>query len=456
MRVVCIRLKSAVDAQSVAEIFYRATPQILIRKPNIIFLEISKCRNLYSEQTFLKRTHVTLKRIGILAQVSIADDIPTALSVSMLSPPHHPASDRNSLPIEALAYYIDPLNCFPEQMGFIHSTIRTLKLLRICTLNDFLNIPSHEISPRFGPLVLLGYQRIAGEHDLPWATFIPRETVSEDCEFDLSHPPRDLEPIYFSLRPLLEKMHLRLRGKGRRARQFKVTLHQEYATQKTPQMYDVLIIIPLSFVSVKTIFQITKEKLDTAVHRQPLEHAIVKLSVVVTEEVPYVTAQKDIFDQKKEETSEAFFHLVSRIATKLGTESVFFADIKESYLPERNWFRGLSLKRDRTLLSSDSAKYADAESGKDRNRDNKRDSVIPERPLRLLKEPTPVSVFNNKLFWQQTTYPITAWKNQEVVLSNWWEISGGERVYYKLFTASGDIFWIFKNKENYFLHGVFE
>ncbi|MBL7554699.1 MAG: hypothetical protein JNM24_02670 [Bdellovibrionaceae bacterium] len=428
MRIVCIKLPKHSDAQSIAEIFYRATPQIRLRHNEAIFLEVSKCQHLYSESTFIKRAQITLKRIGITAELSVADDISTALSLATF-----PVMNKDALPVDALIYYADPLAQYPEQHGRILKAIHLLKSLGIRTIADFLTIPSYDISPRFGPIVLLAYQRLLGQHEIPWNEFRPREVVEESHEFDLAYPPRDLEPVYFTLRPLLDRIYLRLRGRGQRVRQFNIILQQEYATRKSPQTYKVPIIIQLPFVSVKTIFQIAKEKLDAVVQRKPLEHPIIKISLVVTEEAPYLTSQRDLFDQKKEETSESFFHLVSRLATKLGSDGAFFAHVKENYLPERTWFR-VPEKSITTI----------------------QESHIPERPLRLLKEPRPVPIQDNYLFHNRMQYEIKEWKNPEVLLSNWWEISGGERVYYKLVTHTGDNFWVFKNKEQYYLHGIFE
>lgn len=429
MRVVCLLLEKKDDAQTIAEIFYRATPQIRLKGNEAVFLEISKCQSLYSEDGFLKRTLVTLKKIGVRAKMAVAHDIPTALSLATFS-----VRGKDDLPIEALRYYCDPLGLHPEQLISILKTIGILKSLRIQKLKDFLNIPSYQIAPRFGGLVLMAYQRAAcGEHPIEWPEFQPRKNVEESFEFDLASPPRGLEPIYFVLRPLIEKMVLRLRAKGKRARQFKLVLQQEYATQKTPQNYEVTIIIQLPFVTTKTLLQITKEKLESSIHRRPLEHAVMSLSVIVTEEAPYVTSQKDIFDQKKEENSESFFQLVSRIATKLGPNAAFFAELKENYLPERNWSRA-SEKVLNTV----------------------QETVTPERPLRLFKEPRPVQVIDNKLFYNRQHYVIIEWKNAEVLLSNWWDLGGGERIYHKLNTSLGDSFWIFTNRDHYYLHGIFE
>ncbi|MBL7543310.1 MAG: hypothetical protein JNL11_05810 [Bdellovibrionaceae bacterium] len=428
VKVVCICLPKHGDARSLAEIFYQATPQIQLRHNEAVFLEISKCQHLYSAATFLKRVQVTLNRIGLTARIGMAEDIPTALAMTL-----HPVAEKKFLPIDCLPCYCDPLGQYPEHTPLISKAIHVLRSLRIYTIKDFLDIPAGEITLRFGPSLLLAHQRLQGEHPLIWNIFEPRQIVQEDHEFDLTYPPRDLEPVYFILRPLLEKIFLRLRGKGRRMRQFKIILQQEYATQKTPQSYEVHIAIPLPFVSLKTIFQITKEKLDASVQKKPLEHAIVQLSLVVTEDGPYMTSQKDIFDQKKEETSESFFHLVSRLATKLGPESVFFAHLKESYLPEKNWLRAT-----------------------DKCHPDIQSTAVPERPLRLFKKPLPISIQSCHFSYNRKTYEIREWRHPEVLLSNWWEIAGGERIYTKLITHNGDQFWVFKNRDVYYLHGVFE
>jgi protein ImuB len=429
MRVLCILLEKKDDAQSIAEVFYRATPQIMLRRNQAIFLEISKCRHLYSESTFIKRAQVTLNRIGNRARLAVADDIPTALALAVF-----PAVvSKDDLPIESLKYFSDPLDYYPDQHTHLLKVIQTLKSLRVQTLKDFLRIPSYEISPRFGALILLAYQRIIGENPITWTEFKPLEIVQETFEFDLAYPPTHLEPVYFVFRPMLERVFLRLRGKGKRLRQFTITLRQEYPSKKSKQDYEVSVIIQLPFVSLPTIFQIAKEKMDASVQKSPLEHPIVSVTLVITEEAPYMTSQKDIFDQKKEETSESFYHLVSRLATKLGPEAVFFAQLKDNYLPERNWLRA-SEKPDNQV----------------------QEKSVPQRPLRLFKEPLSARIYENQLLFNHHHYDIKSWENPEVLLSNWWEISDNERIYYNLHTQTGERFWIYKTREALFVHGVFE
>src|SRR5688572_17990096 len=109
MRVVCLYLHQEQNVLPLAEVFYRATPQIMVRGERAIFMEVSKCAGLYSEASFLRRAKVTLARMQIRAQMAVADDIPTALSFAFFK-----MSNKNLLPIEALRFYADPMGDQPE------------------------------------------------------------------------------------------------------------------------------------------------------------------------------------------------------------------------------------------------------------------------------------------------------------------------------------------------------
>jgi hypothetical protein len=165
---------------------------------------------------------------------------------------------------------------------------------------------------------------------------------------------------------------------------------------------------------------------------KPLSHRICEFSIVVTEEAPYTMKQKDIFDQKKEENDESFFQLVSRIATKIGNGSVFFAQTRESYMPEKNWRRVQEL-----------------------NTSHQTTDVLPERPLRLFEKPKSIRFIGDRVIFPDSTEEILSVRNKEVLLADWWE-SPLERIYYKLLTKSGKEFWIYKTSQGHFLHGVFD
>jgi len=428
MTIACIYFEKPEDTQSLAEVFYRFTPQIEARRDRALFLEISKMKNLYSEESFLRRAYFTLQRLGIKARFGIAQDLGTALAFACYG-----TNDKLALSIESLRFYLDPFANKEEMTRDIAHFIFTLKGLGINTLEDFLKISAKELSSRFGQMGLLAYLQASAPRYSPLKTFTPRMTVREKHEFDLEYPVENLEPIYFTMRGMLDKIALRLRGQGKRMRQFDVVLKQEHALRQEDRHYKVSVILQLPYISSKVIFQITREKIENQLQFKPLRARVSDFEIVVTETAPYFMIQKDIFAQKKEETDESFFQLVSRFATKLGDKSVFFAQTRESYLPEKNWKRVSELKPN-MLVQKD---------------------VLPERPLRLFDKPISVRFFENKLLTNSFTEEVDTLVDKEIVLADWWQ-SPLERIYYRLKTKSGKQLWVYKNQEGYFVHGVFD
>lgn len=427
MTVVCLEFEQPQNLQALAEIFYRATPQVMTRGDRFLFLDISKCLGLYSVNTFIKRTLVTLRKAGVRAKIGVGEDVPTALSFAVLD-----QRNKMDLPIDTLKYYFDPLG---EQMELNQKVVKMTELLKslgVRTLKDFLKFSVREISTRFSTVGLMAYYRVVGESPVPWKTFKPSEVITERHEFDLESPVDNLEPIYFKMKTMLDRMQLRLRGKGKRARQFDIVLRQEHALNPTEQDYKISICLQLPYVSQKVILQVAKEMVDAQVAAKPIKHRITEFSLVVTEEIPYAMNQKDLFNQRREENEESFFQFVSRVATRLGSKSVFFARMRESYIPEKNWER-------------------EAEPPKipppvDR---------LAERPLRLLPTPSQVHFWGKHICWDDNVDEVECLDNREIVFSEWWENSL-ERVYYRLTTRKGRQLWLYRTAGGDFLQGEFD
>lgn len=428
MNVICLEFEKEQNMQALAEIFYRATPQVMIRDDRFLFLEISKCLGLYSLNGFLKRTLVTLRRAGLRAKIAVAEDVPTALAFAVLQ-----KQNKLELPIESLKYYFDPLGEQAELAGKVSKMTELLKSLGVRTVKDFLKISVGEISSRFSGVGLLTYYRILGQSPVPWRSFQPSEVVTERHEFDLESPVDNLEPVYFKMKTLLDRMQLRLRSKGRRARQFDILLRQEHSMDPEDRDYKISICLQLPYVSQKVILQVAREMVEARVRAKPLRARITEFSLVVREEVPYSQSQKDLFDQKREESEESFFQFVSRVATRLGTQSVFFARMRESYLPEKNWERVPELsRREAPVVDS-----------------------LAERPLRIFSTPIPVHFWGKHLCWEDEVDEVECLENRELVFSEWWENSL-ERVYYRLTTKKGRQLWLYRTASGDFLHGEFD
>lgn len=432
MKVACLHFQSPQDLQALGDIFYRATPQILKRGDRTLFLEISKTRGLYSEEKFLRRAKLTLARLGLAGRIGLAPDVPTALALAVYG-----VRSRDQLPVESLELFVDPLmkHELPPAGASAKALpllIGSLKSLGFLTIGDFSRIPPAQLSSRFGAIGLMAHERVQGRIDVAWPAFEPSKVVEEKHEFDLESPVDNLEPIFFTLRPMLERLFLRLRGQGKRARRFDVVMKQEHPSKISPQEYRVSILLQLPYVSPKAVFQITRERIEAQVRTLPLEHRLMSVRAIVTELAPYFENQRDLFDQKKEENDESFFQLVSRLGTKLGEGKAFFAQTRESYLPEKNWRR--------------LGEYKESE---------RTESHVPARPLRLLPKPLPVRMNDSRILLPDGAEEIVAYDHIETIFSDWWE-NPVEKLYFRLHTRSGRSLWVFKTVDGCFLHGVFD
>jgi protein ImuB len=428
MRVVCIYLHRERNLTALAEVFYRFTPQIMVSGSRALFLEVSKCRGLYSEERLLKWTRLTLQRLNVGAQVAVADDVPTALSFAFFK-----MVDKNLLPIEALRFFADPLSESPQETRATQDMITNLRRLGVCTLLECSRLSVREVSSRFGSLGLTALFRVLGQCQVVWRHFVPSERFVEKYEFDLEYPAESLEPILFRLRGMLDHLFLRMRGRGRRARKIEIVLRQEYGLLPDERDYKVVVVLQLPFVSVNTVFQISKERLEAEVRARPFRHRVVEIEVAVAEEAPDSPGQRDILDQKREENEESFFSLVSRLATRLGVEKVFFAQPTESHWPEKTWAKASECKeRDDAFLDP-----------------------LPERPLRLLTSPERLQLSGSKIMTGSFQDSIQEIDRQEVIFTYWWE-GHEERIYYRLKTGSGRHLWVFRQRSEHYLHGIFD
>lgn len=438
MKVACIYFEKNQDIQSLAEIFYRATPQIMLREEKALLLDISGCTALYSEAKFIKRVLATLQRLHLKATVTIGGNVSEAMSLA-----HFKVTQKDDLPIDALKFYVDPLGKDPELLNKMGPTILLLKKLGLEKLRDFTQLPARDINSRFGALGLVAYLKVNNQYDTPWLAFKPREQIEDRFEFDPEHPVQNLEPIYFRLNAMLDRLNLRLRGQGKRLKQFDLVLKQEHTMNPNDLYYKIPILLQLPYVSQKVIFQITKERLEAEILRQPLKARVIEFAVKVTETIPYFMNQKNLFDQKKEESEESLFQLVSRIATRLGKNQVFYAQVRESFIPEKSWKKHTEYKAEQTEHKSHAEENGSPA------------TVIPERPFRLFSQPLEVEYSHNHLLVDHHKEEIQDISHSEVIFSDWWE-NPLERIYYRLTTKSGRKLWLFKSAKGHFLHGVFD
>jgi protein ImuB len=424
MRVICVVLDKKEKLQTVAEAALQFTPQVALGR-DCVFLEISQVLNLRSEKEILQQLKELLVSMELTGRLAVGNDPGSALSFAKLNM----ICEREELPIEALENFLSPFNPGEELTGMLESFVK----LGIYRIQDLRKVPPKTLASRFGKDALLAYQRVFYGVQVPWPAFHPQEKVSERTEIDLDHQVNNLEPMLFLIRPLLEQVLGRLRGRALKLTGFRLRFELEsYSTVLEPiRIWN----FDLSFAQSEAalVLPIVRERLNKELQIHPLESSVICCEVEALEAVPGVSSQKDLFC-KKEEEKEQWGSLVSRLHEKLGDTKSFVAQPVARYLPEQAWKRDLSGSEAFDMSS------------------------LPKRPLVLFRKARPLHKIDNYFVYNRKRYKILDLEGPETLSGEWW-LRGFHRNYYKASLSDDSQWWVYTNPEApdyYFWHGVFD
>jgi protein ImuB len=438
LRVLCLYFSgnSRSEILRVAEACLRWTPQIAV-SDEAIFLEVGRCRGIYSESALALRLKALARRFECSFQIAFAEDAPRALALARLNAAHA------ELPVEALADYSNPFGSNPEDLRLVRDMTQTLLKLGVETIPMFLALPARSLPSRFGKLGLLLHQRIREAASIPWPRFMPPERVIEKAQFEIGQPFHDLEPLIFSLKPVMDRAMARLKGRGERVTSLRIRLRLErysnLSQEEASRTWKLDLALPQG--SSVGLLPLIRERLGFDLSQKPLPSPVTDLEFEVLETAPGVGAQRDFFDAREEEV-EAWNSLIARLAEKLGEGKVFLADPVERYLPEKTWVK-------RTELSLEARESA---------RTGIQD-VLPERPLRVLQSPVPLHKSGGVLRLSDSSrrWRVLQAEGPEILSGEWW-FRQFQRSYFKLATDSGEHLWVFQTpaSETLYLHGYFD
>ncbi len=429
MKVICLYFPDKMrdyKLKDLAEIFYRYTPQIAVHGELALFLEISKCERLYPLDSMVRIIKKIMRQVQLNPRMAWAEDPSTALSLCV-----YQKKIKEDLPLEALPFYLNPFVKDEVQGQHLEKMRASFARLGVHTLRDFLSLPVSSLSSRFGRLGLYLHEQVSRPQKV-WPFFVPEDKVIEKLSFQDDWHMGNLEVLTFYLKTLLDRVVLRLKGRGEEAKSIQVIFRQEkFSTIKNPD-YSIDVSFSMPQLSTKAILALIKEKVEHALHHQPLQGIVESLSFEVKESIPLLTRQKDIFNPKKEEHEEAFGTLLARLSLKLGEKSVFQAQIKESHLPEKTWRRCLP----QTQVVNPP-------------------SYATERPLRMLQRPEKINACQGQIFIFNKSLQVESLSHREVILSEWWN-GFEERIYFRAKTTTGEQLWLFQSRLGVFLHGYFD
>lgn len=436
MKVACILLFEQIPPSSLFELSescLRFSPQIAVREPNVVLIEIGKCSSLYSEKSFIARVQVLLRRFGFNGKVAISMDIPSSLAMARYS-----VSSVDQLPVEALDDFGDPFGTDPVGRKSILKMIESLKRLGIQTVFQFKVIPSSSIPSRFGGMGLYCRQRLEDASRIPWPYWKPPEVFTERMELLSSEYCSDIEPLLFKSKEMLDRLFSRLRGRVLRAERicFSIELEKYSTVQKPIREWKFEFITPQG--STSGFLPILRERLNWDLGQIPIESYVTAMSCHILSTTLGQSAQRNLFHSRSEEArEEAIGSFYGQLEEYLGKNHVFWAKTTEERFPEKSWLR----------TNQKDCPQVDL---KDR---------YPCRPTRVFKSPVPVSVIQDRIVFKGKVFKLIKWSRVERLSLDWLD-DVPARNYYRVDLQGGRALWVFSESSqvghHYFVHGYFE
>ncbi|MBC7420638.1 MAG: hypothetical protein H7328_07915 [Bdellovibrio sp.] len=381
----------------IAEVFLRFSPQISIRKDRAIFIEIGKCRNLYSEQSFLARAQIILKRQNQTARIGLGSDITDSLAFAKFD-----CLTLEELPLEAIFDFIDPFERDQALRKATGKLVDSFTDLGIKTLSDFKKIPASQLISRFGVIGRHAHSRVHMQDFISWPFWTPEEIVSEKKEFAHGFYP-DLEPILFELKTQLDRIFEIIFSRKKRVTKLQIQIKCEKISTHVDflRTYSFDFFAPQS--SAKGALRIIKDRLAKDLEKKPLLSPVEMLETSIIKLVPFEGGQKNIFNSD-EEKFEQINSVHNQLIELLGKENVFQAELTEDRRPERSWKK----KHGTPHEANGSAVELLNE--------------IPERATYLCKYPMKIEVTAGYVHIKKRRFKILHWDNQiEKITGGWYE-----------------------------------
>lgn len=434
--------------QELSEMLLRFSPEIAIRsKDSAVFLEIGKCRSLYSEQRFLRHLPHWIQALPLWKahalreppKIAIAEDATRALIAAKYGAPLSPES-----PLEVLNEVANPFGPAPPA---VESLIQTLNRLGIQKLEGFERLPVSELASRFGPLSLHLRHQLAHPNSLPWPTWKPRPQIKTTLELLDSEACHQLEPTLFQIKRALDILWVHLRSRALACSALQLELKQERGShiKNRCRTYPFRFMLPQ--VRASATLKLIQERLEREWLQHPLEGCVVEITLEVLE-----TTHAELLTEsflKSSARSEDWNAAVAHLAESLGHDRVFQAQLVPERFPERSWKR--IVPKNKLHAGSHSS-------------DEPGVLNLAPRPTRLLQAPKKIEVTREKVFLksrQQTkVYTIVEWSRMERISGHWLddpEFKAKERNYFQVAIQEGPPLWIFEDrKHEFYLQGWFE
>lgn len=433
--VACLDFSAGLDEprlQALAEALGRYSPQLAIRPGQAVLLEIGRSRWLHQPATLAPRLLALGQKFGP-ARIGLGRHAGEALAAARY------LGEPEAWPLEALGCYASPFSCDEAAAERALQLARALRDLGLATLADLLRLPPQSLGERFGPDAAILRQRVQGELGMAWPRFAPAQKLEEREPLGAPETLQGViewEALLFHLKRCVDRLCLRLRGRGLRCARLELGLSlQSRGRSPQPARLEIALALPQS--GPRELLAILRERL--AAWR--LQGAPLELSLAVLETAPGLGSQVNFFTRDFDE-AEAWNSLMTRLRQRLGPDQVYLAELAQRYLPEKTWKKVL-----REPGQAAPAPYAPRPG---------RPSRLLARPLELKREGEELRLRGHE---QRPAWQAHQWQGPERLRGGRWG-ENFERDYFRVSVADGPGLWVFSQPGQapgrYWLHGFFD
>ncbi len=396
---------------------YQFTPNVAVKPPHSLLLDVTGCLTLFKGITNLTDTIVDkLAGLGFEATAGVGQT-PTAALLT--------AESGNCFP---------DIKSIPTRFMRIDSKIiEGLEQMGISNIGGVLKLPMDGLTRRYGVFFTDYLQRLTGENPDPQKFAGNKPRFRSDITFlaDVTN----LDSLVFPIKRLLGELQDFLRGRQLMVNQFHLNLsHRNHGARG----FNVFLANPDNDAQMFLMLsQLQLEKIDDM---PEVDNVCLTASTFFESE----NHSGDLFQgtrfRKKDGTAHSkggearAARLINMFHARLGQNACFGLSLANDHRPELA-FKTVNIAR---------PDYWREEASDERN----------ARPVLLLPSPRELNTRDDV---PCISGPLEFMQGPERIDFGWWDSGGSSRDYYVMRHKCGALYWVFKdiNQETWHLHGIF-
>jgi protein ImuB len=409
--------------------------------PDCLFLDVTGIGVLFGGEEELGGEVVAeLKRLGYEVRVAVADTIGAAWASAKYE--GRSIKDENGD-----TFVLCPSSFVLSALRLPTETVDLLSQLGVERLEQLLALPREGLRARFGELLLLRVDQFLGAAQEMIVPYRPPPQFSE--EWLLEYPAEQREVVERILRGLVQRVATALAN--RREGVLKLGCRLDCVPGR-PVLLEVGLFRPSA--DPEHLWDLLQMQLEQATLPGPVG----RLRLEATLTAPLENRQGELFAGGEHEAQRQLALLIDRCSSRLGTRAVLRPELTADPLPERGVrYRSTKYEGQRTKGTGRRTK----EKGKEGDRFI---SSFVLRPLSLFSPPQELQVLSVapdgppvSFRWKGKTHEVAGSAGPERIETGWWRGRSVRRDYWRVETASGQRFWLFRQLTNgrWFLHGEY-